>query len=142
MESDQSFYSNPSGQIRICNRLTKPFTLHRGGRQGSVLSPMLFLLVIDSLLNKLEKANAGISVNGIYTGSFGHEDDLRNVTSNLMCVEKQSGIVESFTGRNGLKLNIEKLELLPTYKGSNLQSNEELQNGSASISSSYNFRCF
>ena len=50
--------------------------------------------------------------------------------------------MESFTGRNGLKLNIEKLELLPTYKGSNLQSNEELQNGSASISASYNFRCF
>ena len=90
MESDQSFYSNPSGQIRIFNRLTKPFTLHRGVRQGSVLSPMLFLLVIDSLLNKLEKANAGISVNGIYTGSFGHEDDLCNVTSNLMCVEKQA----------------------------------------------------
>ena len=56
----------------------------------SVLPPMLFLLVIDSLLNELEKTNAGISVNGIYTGSFGHADDLRSVTSNLMCVEKQA----------------------------------------------------
>ena len=67
-----SFYSNPSGQIKICNRLTKPFTLHREVRQGSLLSPMLFLLVIDSFLNKLEKVNAGISANGIYTGYFGN----------------------------------------------------------------------
>ena len=136
-----SFYDNPSGQVRIGNQLTKPFTLHRGIRQGSCLSPMLFILVIDSLLRDLEKADAGISVNNIYTGSFGHADDLRSVTSNLMCVKKQADIMQSFTERNGLKLNTEKLELLPMYQGTNVQPDEELQIGTASIPFSNSSRC-
>ena len=136
-----SFYSRPSGQVRICNQLTNPFTLQRGIRQGSVMSPMLFLIVIDSLLRELENANAGISVNGIYAGSFGHADDLRSVAPNLMCVERQAEIVESFTNRNGLKLNLDKLELLPMHQGKNLESGDELRIGSISVRVSRNPRC-
>ena len=74
-----SFYTSPSGQVRTGGQLSKPFTLLRGVRQGSVLSPMLFLLVMDSLLTELQNTDAGVSINGIYTGSLGHADDLRSV---------------------------------------------------------------
>ena len=38
-----------------------------GVRQGSVLSPMLFLLVMNSLLVTLTEEQAGVSIQGIYT---------------------------------------------------------------------------
>ena len=87
-------------------------SLQRGVRQGSVLSPMLFLMVMDSLLKDLAIEMAGISIEGMYAGSLCHADDLRSVTSNLQSLEKQAEIVKSFTERNSLTLNESKLEIL------------------------------
>ena len=71
-------------------QLTEQFTVQRGVRQGS---PMLFLIVMDSLLVELANANCGVSVQQIYTGSFGQADDLRCVAPNLLSVEQQAFIV-------------------------------------------------
>ena len=42
----------------------------RGVKQGSVLSPALFLLVMDLLLHQLESSGLGLSVNEFYGASF------------------------------------------------------------------------
>ena len=70
------FYNNPSGQVRIGSQLSRAITLQRGVRQGSVLSPILFLLVMDSLLKDLTNKMAGISIEGIYAGSLCHAEVL------------------------------------------------------------------
>ena len=80
-------------------------------KQGSVLSPLLFLLVIDSLLEELESTGLGVSIHGHYLGSLGHADDLRGVAPNLDILEQQASIVRQFTVDNGLRLNEDKLEL-------------------------------
>ena len=43
-----------------------------------MLSPILFFILMDSLLAELAQANWGISVKGIYTRSFGHADDVKS----------------------------------------------------------------
>ena len=78
---------------------------------GSVLSPLLFLLVIDSLLEELESTGLGVSIHGHYLGSLGHADDLRGVAPNLDILEQQASIVRQFTVDNGLRLNEDKPEL-------------------------------
>ena len=50
--------------------------------QGSVLSPILFLLVMDPLLKGLEANHLGPSLDGIYIVAFAHADDIRTITSN------------------------------------------------------------
>ena len=52
----KSFYSNPRCGVRVNGQLTN---VQRGVRQGSVLSPMLFLIVMDSLLVELAMPTAG-----------------------------------------------------------------------------------
>ena len=79
-------------------------------------------------------------VNGIYTGSFGHTDDLKSVAPSLAYICKQAEIVKSFTEKNCLKLNTRKLKLLPMSNGIDSQVCE-IQIGSASIISSSQYVC-
>ena len=102
--------------MRVGKGLSRLIKLERGVRQGSVLSPLLFLLVIDSLLVMLANAEAGVSIGGIYVGSLGHADDLRSVTPSLLSLEKQVDIIQSFNQANSLTLNLEKLELFAMSK--------------------------
>ena len=124
----KSFYNNPCEQVKIGNRLSR------------VLSPMLFLLVIDSLLKDLANANSGISIKRIYTGSLGHADDLRSVTPNLHSFQKQAEIVKSFTEKNSLTLNVDKLDLLAMANSSQAHDCEILI-GSTRVTSKNEARC-
>ena len=50
-----------------------------------------------------------------------HADDLRCVAPNLLPVEQQASIVKSFTDRNFLKLNMDKLEILEMTNGNHVR---------------------
>ena len=75
----------------------------------------------------------------IYAGSFGHADDLRSVTTNLVSIQRQAEIVHKFiiTINKFLTLNLDKLKLLPMSSG---LSSEECS-GSHTVSSSTSVKC-
>ena len=73
--------------------------MERGVQQGSVLSPMLFLVVVDPLLRQLEESGMGLSVNSFYAGSFLHADDIRTLASNVSSMEEQVAMVQDFADR-------------------------------------------
>ena len=81
-------------------QLSAEFTLECGVLQGSVLSPVLFLLVMDPLLRELECSSLGPSVYGTYAGAFAHADDIRTVTSSLPSLQQQIHVVQNFAEEN------------------------------------------
>ena len=133
------FYKDVEACVRLDTSLSHSFQLRRGVKQGSVLSPLLFLLVIDSLLAKLESSAMGATLNNIYLGSLGHADNLRSITPNIDLLEQQATIVKKFADENGLMLNLEKLEL---QKFSNIKpSPTSMSLGDTIITSSSNTTC-
>ena len=133
-----AFYDKAKARVRVGSSHSAKFQLNRGVKQGSVLSPLLFLLVIDSLLAELESSGTGASIGGIYLGSLGHADDLRSITANIALLEEQAFVVRKFTQENGLQLNMEKLEFLPH---SSSQTPPVLAVGDSTISSSRSATC-
>ena len=73
--------------------------MERGVEQGSILSPVLFLVVMDSLLKKLQESSLGLSfmVEGIYM---------------LMWFFRE--IVTHFVEENFMKLNVKKCKAKQT----------------------------
>ena len=87
------------------------FALGRGVRQGSILSPALFLLVMDPLLRQLQSLSLGATVN-MFAGGFMHVDDIRTLAASASTLKTQMSTVTKFTEENFLKLNATKCEII------------------------------
>ncbi len=107
-------------RVRVCGSTSAPFPIDRGVRQGSVLSPVLFLLVMDPLLLQLSSSSCGLSVCGLYLGALSHADDIRTLSTNLCDTRAQITTVGNFATSKGLSLCSEKCEAVisPSTPGS------------------------
>ena len=76
----------------------------RGGKDplqanNSVLSPALFVLVMDPLLRQLQASGLGLSISNFYVGGFLHADDVRTLATSRVSPEVQATMVEEFVSR-------------------------------------------
>ena len=108
----RSFYKNTTCRVRVGEGLSTSYVLERGVKQGSILSPALFLLVMDPLLSLLENSGVGLSINNLYAGGFVHADDIRTLASSSDSLQKQITMVENFCTQNFLQLNVQKCEIV------------------------------
>ena len=108
----RSWYNHPKYRVRINGQLSSAFTLERGILQGSVLLPVLFLLVIDPFLKCLECSGLGPFISDTYAGAFAHADDNTHITSSLDTLQQQLNTVQNFAAENALVLNPTKCEVL------------------------------
>ena len=82
----------------------------KGHKKGSVLSPTLFLVVIDLLLRDMPQKCLGLSVHDLYVGSGGHADDIRTAAANKSSLMSQALSVKDFTKKTCLNLNAAKCD--------------------------------
>ena len=107
-----SWYNDCKSSVRLGQHLSSPFTLERGVRRGSILSPSLFLLIMDPLLRQLQSLSIGVSVNNMYAGGYLYADDIRTLANNLSSLDSQISIVTGFAADNFLTLNASKCEIV------------------------------
>ena len=108
----KAWYQSPTSRVKHNNNLSTPFPVSRDVKQGSVLSPSLFLVIMNSLLQRMRSLNNGGSLHGIFAGSAVHADDVRSIAPQCESIITQSSEIDSFTKDAGLKLNISKLEVI------------------------------
>ena len=61
-----NMYRNQNIQIGWKDSLSDVFSMKNGVKQGVVLSPVLFTVFIDILLQKLHKSGVGCHIDGVF----------------------------------------------------------------------------
>ena len=89
----KSWYDGGSCKMRMDGMLSENFQVERGVKQGSVLSPALFLLVMDSFLRQLQASGVGLTVDKFYAGGFLHADDVRALATSEESLQCQVALV-------------------------------------------------
>ena len=82
------------------------------------MSPILFSIVINSLLRNLEAKGQGLSISGLHLGASAHADDLRALSNFPRAAEIQGTCLKAFCNTNSLTLNGDKTEVVVFTKGS------------------------
>ena len=108
----RNWYEGGSCYMILDGRLSATYSVGRTVKQGSVLLPALFLLVLDPLLRELQASGLGLSINNFYAGGFLHVDDIRTLASSKESLEAQVAMWKEFAERNFLKLNVDKCEVV------------------------------
>ena len=68
-------------------------------KQGSVLSPALFLLVMDPLLRQLQASGLGLTINKYYAGGYMHADNIRTLATSEETLTRQIALVKTLRKR-------------------------------------------
>lgn len=73
----KDWYSDTSSVVKVNNKCSDSFPVNRDVKQGSSLSPNLFIAVMDFLLSFLKSSGQGLTLFGLNVGNSAHADDVR-----------------------------------------------------------------
>ena len=84
------------------------FTASNGIRQGGIISPVLFNIYIDILLQRLEANKVGCFIGNHYCGCLGYADDICLIAPSVGSLQKMLDICSNFGIDYGLQFNASK----------------------------------
>jgi hypothetical protein len=90
---------------------TESIPIKNGVKQGDTLSPLLFILVINVLLESLENTNAGYTFHknkNLHIPCISYVDDLTLFTDSPEKLRTLTNIVQNFCKETGMRLNPQK----------------------------------
>ena len=84
------------------------FTVRNGVRQGNVLSPSLFNVYLDSLLDRLKDCGFGARIGYLYVGALAYADDVTLLSPTVGRMQKMLDVCSVFADESGLLFNSKK----------------------------------
>ncbi|CAB4022672.1 Hypothetical predicted protein, partial [Paramuricea clavata] len=100
--------------VRFEWKSSRTYIIQQGTRQGGALSPWLFLVFIDDLIEELQRTNAGISLNTVYLGSPMFADNLTMLSRKKSGLDKMLQTSWEYSNKWQFTFNIKKTVVL-TY---------------------------
>ena len=101
---------------QMCARWNSSFSdsfhVSNGVRQGGVLSPMLFAVYVDSLLEMLEASGVGCYSGGCFVGAVCYADDIVLLAPCASALRVMLNICDTFASSHGLVFNAAKTQLI------------------------------
>ena len=107
-----NLYKMSSGVVSWNSRLSKPYQIYAGVRQGGSLSPVIFSVYVDSVIDVLLKSNLGCSIGHTFLGIIMYADDLLIISGSVSKLQKMVDICLNEFSQLDLQINANKSNCL------------------------------
>ena len=106
------WYSSQELLIRWNGILSSPFPVSNGVQQGGVLSPILFTVYTDQLLQHLQNLGVTCHWEGLFVECLCYADNLALLASSTGTHRKMLQVCSDFATERNLSFNAEKTQLI------------------------------
>lgn len=112
----KSYYDLSIGFLKLNNKIfyNSPIYINRGVKQGGILSPSLFNLYIDQLINDIINTNLGYKIDGYLINIIVYADDVLLIANNISTLQLLLNICHKFSLEWQIKFNPEKCSIMQT----------------------------
>ena len=105
-------YSNIEGHVRWDNYSSSLFKINCGVKQGGVISPILFTLYADILVERIVESKLGCYVGDVASSVLIYADDIVLMAPTRSAMQRLINICEKFGAEYNLEFNPDKCETL------------------------------
>ena len=106
------WYSSSSTSVLWEGRCSPYIPILQGVRQGAILSPLLYSIFVDELLDIRMEMNIGAHINEVFIGSPMYADDLALIASSPESLQAMLNVVYSYSCKWRYKINPHKSAIL------------------------------
>ena len=110
-------YTNQPLGVKWSNTLSNQFSVMNGVKQGSVLSPFLFAVNTDRLLERLQQTRVGCHMGSRFTGALAYADDITLLDPCKSVLSILIKVCEDYAAEYGIIFNGERKSKLLYFKG-------------------------
>lgn len=111
-----NMYINQKIQIKWNNLISSQNNISNGVKQGGCLSPTLFSIYLNGLIENLRRCNIGCRYGGQYMGVFCYADDLSLICPSYSGIKEMLKICESYAKQFDILFNAKKSQIV-FFKG-------------------------
>ena len=95
-------YEEQTACVRLAGRSSNTFNVSNGTRQGSLASPALFAVYLDSLLKQLRQLQLGCHVGGVWMGAASYCDDLILLSPTRSVLQDMLSVCEKYATEHNM----------------------------------------
>ena len=112
-----NWYSKCSALVRWNGVFSSAFNIPCGVRQGGVLSPVLFNIYVNDIIDNLSSSQLGCSICNMYVGCVMYADDLLLMSASLTILQKMIDICVAEACYLDMKFNATKSMVMRIGQG-------------------------
>ena len=102
-------YEEQEGFVKQAGAQSEGFKLTNGTRQGSVLSPFIFSIYLDGLIQDLRKLGLGCHIDGVWLACCGYADDLILMAPSREAMAKMLLVCEQYANAHNLEFSTDPI---------------------------------
>jgi hypothetical protein len=129
----QSLYDNVSYAVKVNGHLTSWFNISKGVKQGCAISPTLFKIYINDLIEEINNSNCGVPVGEKNLGILLFADDIAVIARNEKDLQHMLDIIDNWCKKWRLCINPEISKLVQFRFKGKLQSKFDFKCGKHKI---------
>ena len=111
-ENIEKLYDSTSACVKLNKYVTDWFSIKSGVRQGDPLSPTLFCIFVNSLIEEIVNMNIGIEIEDRKVAILAFADDIVLIAKNETDLQKMLVTSEQWCNKFRLEVNIDKTKIM------------------------------